>query len=134
MSRQNRVELLTKRLTDRVDNVEGDSTYKLAWLLRHFEQYIERWLAFAKNEEIKFDATLRNEVFYVVLAAANVLQEKIAALSPKAFPQEEWSHFRNALQWIQRSPERGELQVVTDTFAALQKKLPYGDIDVDMSA
>jgi len=121
-----RVELLRKRLTDRLDNeVIGDSEYKMLWLVRHLEEYLERWFGFAELEGVTVADTLHNELFDVVLAAVDVINSRLPQLGPtKPFPREEWQHFQNALEWIQKSPERSELALITSTFDSFCSKFP----------
>src|SRR2546422_1048990 len=97
-----RVKSWEKQLVDRLDNeVTGDSLYKILWLVRHLEQYLERWLGFAQMENMTIAATLRNDLFYVILAAINVIEDRISQLGTTTpFPSDEWKHFRNALEWI----------------------------------
>jgi hypothetical protein len=125
MSSANRIESLRSRLADRLENeVRADCAYQILWLVRHLEQYLERWLGFAQTESIGVAATLRGELFYVVLAATNVIGDKMAQLDPTTpFPREEWKQFQNALQWIQKTPERSELKLITETFESFCRKL-----------
>ena len=131
-----RVESLSKKLTDHLEQeVKEDPSYKILWLVRHLEQYLERWLAFAQVEKIGVDATLNNETFYVVLAATRVINNQVAQLSSTTqFPREEWDYFRNTLEWIQKAPDRSELGLIKDTFESFNKKLPNGDIEIDLSS
>lgn len=120
---------------DRLDNeIVGDFDYKTVWLIRHLEQYLERWLGFAQIPTIGVSASLGNELFCVVFTAANVLGDRIARINPvTSFPRQEWTHFKNALEWIQKAPEDSELARISDTFHSFCKLLPYGDIDIDMA-
>lgn len=77
---------------------------------------------------------MSNEVFYVVIAAVAVLDERITQLNPAtSFPRKEWVNFTNALEWIQKVPESSEIKIVSETFNAFCKLLPFGDIEVDMT-
>ena len=125
-----RVESLRKRLEDRLDNEVGnDAGRRVLWLIDHFEEYLERWLSFAKLGDIDIASTMSNEVFYVVLAATRVISDKINHLDVmRAFPRGEWQHFCNALEWIQKTGDRSDLQLIVDTFEAFSKKLPPGEV------
>jgi hypothetical protein len=122
-----------KKLADRLDDeVKGDPAYQIKWLVLHLREYLERWLGFATMDSLSVAATLSNDVFYVVLAAANLIEEKIVQLDYAiSFPREEWQHFSNALQWIQKTPERSELALITTTFESFCKNVPKEVIDLD---
>jgi hypothetical protein len=123
---EKRIQSWQNNLAQRLDKeATGDCLYKLTWLVRHLEGYIERWLAFARMENVTTAATLRNDVFIIVLAATNLIDERIACLDATAsFPREEWKYFRNTLEWIQRTPDRSELKLISDTFESFVKKVP----------
>ena len=124
-----------KRLVDRLDNeVKGDCAYQVVWLVRHLEQYLERWLGFAQMENMSVAGTLRNDLFCVALAAAEIIDDKITCLNAASpFPVGEWKHFRNTLEWIQKTPDRSELGLITDTFESFRKKLPNGAIKISLN-
>ena len=70
-----RVQTWRNKLVGRLQNeVEGNQISKLSWLVSHFEEYLDRWLAFAETETISVSSTLRNDTFYVVLAPISVLK------------------------------------------------------------
>jgi len=126
---EKRIESIRSNLAQRLDSeVEGDCAHQISWLVRHLEEYLERWLGFAQLENLTVAGTLRNDVFNVVLAATNLIEDRIVKLdrTNQQFPQEEWEHFRSALKWIQKTPERSELKLVTDTFELFLKKFRTG--------
>jgi hypothetical protein len=102
----------------------GDSGEKIKWLVRHFEEYIGRWLAFAESGKVEIEVTLSGTLFFLVLAAINVINNVIAQEgSPKFFPLEEWNIFCSALKRFQRIPEQSELMVTVQSFETFWSKM-----------
>jgi hypothetical protein len=121
---EHRVESCRANLARGLDSeVAGDCVSRIKWLVHHLEEYQESWLAFAHLENLTVQGTLRNDVFVVVVAATDLIDDHIADASI-ALPREEWKHFRNALEWIQKSPDRSELKLVSDTFESFFNKMP----------
>src|SRR5205823_4859465 len=89
------IKVCLTNLSRRLDTeVRGDCSYQILWLVRHLEEYLERWLGFARMENLTVAGTLRNDLFCVVLAATKIIGDKVAQLDPTvAFPREEWKHF-----------------------------------------
>jgi hypothetical protein len=123
---EKRIESFRDNLAQRLNNEAGENcAHQVLWLVHHLEEYLERWLSFAQLENLTVAGTLHNDVFCIVLAATNLIEDRIAKLDRASqFPQEEWKHFRSALGWIQKTPERSELNLITDTFESFLKKLP----------
>ena len=134
--KKKRLKLCRENLSRRLDiEVKGDYAYQILWLVRHLEQYLERWLGFAQLENIGVGPTLRGDLFCVALAATKLIDDRIALLDATTpFPREEWKQFQNALEWIQKTPERSELTLITDTFESFCKKLPNRAIEIEMSS
>jgi hypothetical protein len=104
--------------------VKGGCIDQILWLVCHLEEYIQRWLEFARMENLTVAATLQNDVFCIVVAAANLIEDRIVSLNRGVrFPREEWGHFRNALEWILKTPDRDELILIGNTFDCFRKKI-----------
>jgi hypothetical protein len=125
MNRKERVASWRKQLMNRIkDEVTPDRIAELVWLVRHLEEYLERWLAFARLQTVNLAATLDNDVFCIVLAASDLIDERLPFLSAsQRFPQQEWRDFRSAVQWIQKAPDQSELDLISETFQLLSEKL-----------
>lgn len=97
---------------------------ELRWLCDQLAQYLERWLGFARMEDISVEATLKNKLFLVVNAAINVIDERLDRAKAESWcPRREWFEFKNAVAWIRQNPNRDELSLVETTFEAFSKKL-----------
>jgi hypothetical protein len=130
---EKRIESCRSNLAQRLDSeVAGDCHSKITWLVQHLEEYLERWLAFARLENLTVEGTLHNDVFFIVVAATELIDDQMARLDAAVlFPREEWNQFRNALEWIQKSPERSELQLISDTFESFFNKMPMASDGVE---
>jgi hypothetical protein len=118
----NDLEALLKGLLDEEGPSELDE--RLRWLCDHLAEYLERWLGFAKMEDLSVEATLKNKVFLAVLAGINVTNEYVEkAKAERWCPLREWSDFKNAVEWVRRRPERDELDLVECTFETFSKRL-----------
>jgi len=136
MTRDKRVKFLKGEFANQLRLLKPDDPlYKILWLVRHLEQYIERWMGFAELDQITIESTLHNEVYYVVVAAVQTISIQVAELQPSiSFPREEWKYFCNALKWIQQTPEKTELELINKTFRDFNRKIPNGNIEIDMTS
>src|SRR5688500_9151528 len=101
-----------------------EELHQLRWLRDHLEVYLERWLGFARKDNIPLQATLENKIFSALLAGINVMDahlNKPDTLGSMKMPQ--WDEFKNAVKWICRSIDREELGIVERTFDAFSKAL-----------
>lgn len=121
--REKRIESCRSNLARRLDSeVTGDCVSKITWLVCHLEEYLERWLAFAQMETLTVKGTLNNDLFLVTVVATGLINTKADCLGTEvSFPREEWKHFCNTLEWIQKSPNRSELKLISDTFESFLK-------------
>jgi len=128
--RNSRIGSWAKKLAGRLESeVAGDSGERMLWLVRHLEQYLERWLGFARCGQVTIAASLDNETFFVVLAAVQVIENTLdQAGSTRPFPQEEWEGFCAALSRVHQTPNRPTVAQVSEAFEGFYRKLTDGEI------
>ena len=62
-------------------SVGQDFSEKLRWLAAHLDEYLARWIGFARLPELSVEHTLGNAVFRTVVAALNIVDELAAQTS-----------------------------------------------------
>jgi hypothetical protein len=112
-------EQISNLLAEESDSKDFD---KLEWLCDHLREYLERWLGFARAEQIAVEASLQNDLFLCVLAAINLISKELE-ISPevKRDSNTQWSEFKNAVEWIKRTPNREDLGLIENTFVSFGK-------------
>lgn len=98
---------------------ELETKDRLEWLCDHLREYLERWLGFAKTEQISVESTVKSDLFICTLAAVNLVDRELET-SPKIkqVAGKHWSEFRNAVEWIRRTPNRDDLKLIENMFIA----------------
>jgi|GEM_PF-6173766 len=109
---------LIKRLIEEV----ADDDSRIKWLIQHLKEYMERWLGFARMEDLTVEGTLNSDLFCVVAAAVNIVESLKTSVKKAWFPDDEWNQFVNTLKWIQKEPNRTELDLVNRTFESFVQK------------
>ena len=105
------------------EEAEKVSSTKMNWLIEHLQEYLQRWLGFARRENIGVEPTLESDLFFMVLAATEVIFELQEAGGGQEFPNKEWSYFCNSLDWIQVRPDASELDMVVSAFDAFRRQV-----------
>jgi hypothetical protein len=98
------------------DDVADNDVSRLVWLTRQLGEYIDRWMGFARAPNVTVVATLRSDLFAVVVACTQVLAENIKRIQGTPALHTAWDEFMNALQWIERISDVHELAIVNSTF------------------
>jgi hypothetical protein len=122
---ENRVKDLEYSLRVLLDEADPPGmSGKLQCLSEHMAEYIGRWLGFARLENLSVASTLKNRVFFMVIAGIIVIQEYIEQTDCEGRSLlKEWNEFKKAVEWVRRNPEKSELSIVENTFETFQKKL-----------
>jgi hypothetical protein len=94
-------------------SVGQDFSEKLRWLAAHLDEYLARWIGFARLPELSVERTLGNAVFRTV----------VAAQTSGFFPKEEWDAFKNTVEWIRRHPEKEDLVLIERAFVTFERRL-----------
>jgi hypothetical protein len=96
----------------------------LNWLCDQLGEYLERWLGFAKMERIPIKAMIGNKLYFVVVAAINVIGNRLERVKAQpGCPTKEWDEFKNAVEWVRQVADRDELGIVESTFATFSQKI-----------
>jgi hypothetical protein len=124
------LEVLLKSLLNEEANKPGFD--RLEWLSDHLCEYLERWLGFARVEEIPLEATLKNDSFTCILAAINVIdKETIILQMPECATKARWAEFKNTIEWIKHSPNRDDLELIGNTFKVFGREAFSKDYCID---
>lgn len=95
------------RQLDEVSRLEGfDGTGRRRWLRGELENYLDRWLAFAAVEAISLQSLLNDDLFAMVLVAADAYEREVEAGGSEI---EEWRRFSAALSRIRVAKDRATL-------------------------
>ena len=106
---------------------------QLGWLCDHLCEYLERWLGFAKVEQISIKAVLENDLFVCVMAAINLIDEELKTSSKiTQTARTRWSEFKSTVEWIKHAPNRDDLNLIENAFilfgqSALSKQFSIKD-------
>lgn len=94
----------------------GDVKSKLQWLDSHMLEYIERWTALASITRGGVKATLANDLFYLVMAGADLINRlrSVADLDPIA--RASWERFIDSIDYIQDCPRTENVHLLLDAF------------------
>lgn len=90
---------------------------RIDWLNFHMLEYLQRWSGFATAEQMDVKATLANDLFYLIIAARNLINDLLKSEEiSRPFPYPEWDHFNKTIEFIQDHPLKKNVRLVSETF------------------
>lgn len=93
--RKELADLFAKRL-DSETRCESDIC-RLKWLLEHFDEFLERWVAFCQLDEVDLESSTSNDLYHALIIALDVIDCEVARSCGKEISFE-WSGLSSTIR------------------------------------
>lgn len=120
MEQQRKAELI-RSLKCRLDaDTEGrDRMARLAWLLAHLEEYLDRWCGFLAFDSMS--GFLQNDLHVVLTLAVDVIDEEVPALLGCDAFRKKWRDFAATVRKIDKETGKDITEALRRKFDDLKK-------------
>ena len=95
---------------------------RVEWLCSHTDEHLGRFIGFAE-QGLSIATLIRGDLFTVVRAAIEVIENELRDLPPGRLTKEAWEGFKNAVHHLEQTEDLHDLAAVRQEFDRFKTRI-----------